>query len=373
MKITLSVENHNTLETLQGFLKKLLEAGIFDLLLVPMRTNNGMIAPTLVSDPKYLVQADPLAPVLSNNSATLVGKLSHTQPRPKLGAVLRACEIRALVELVKMKQASLDDLTLIALDCAGTYNVPTFLSKESTMIDHTAQLWEQLFQQVIDHPDSHNPELRAACQICEQPVYDLAQINIQLLNSDLHSEIVIDMSEELASKFDFPIKAEDNRQAILENLISARQAYRDDQFAEIRTHLEDEEGITGVFASCIRCHNCMNVCPICYCKTCVFKSAVFDHAPMQYVEWTHQKGAYRLPSDTTLFHLTRMNHMALSCVGCGMCTEACPSELPVGLVFRAMGDRLQQVFEYIPGRDVEEPLPLITFKADEWTEVGREK
>jgi formate dehydrogenase subunit beta len=114
----------------------------------------------------------------------------------------------------------------------------------------------------------------------------------------------------------------------------------------------------------------MTVCPICYCKTCVFKSAVFDHEPMKYVEWTQQKGAYRLPSDTMLFHLTRLNHMGLSCVGCGMCTEACPAELPVGMVFRAVGQRLQETFDYLPGRDLEEPLPLITFKADEWTDVG---
>jgi formate dehydrogenase (coenzyme F420) beta subunit len=72
-----------------------------------------------------------------------------------------------------------------------------------------------------------------------------------------------------------------------------------------------------------------------------------------------------------LFHMTRLNHMVLSCVGCGMCTEACPAELPVGMVFRAIGSRLQQTFDYEPGRSVDEPLPLITFKADEWTEVGK--
>jgi formate dehydrogenase subunit beta len=53
-----------------------------------------------------------------------------------------------------------------------------------------------------------------------------------------------------------------------------------------------------------------------------------------------------------------------------MCTEACPAELPVGIVFRAIGQRLQAAFEYVPGRSYEEPLPLVTFKADEWTEVG---
>jgi formate dehydrogenase subunit beta len=53
-----------------------------------------------------------------------------------------------------------------------------------------------------------------------------------------------------------------------------------------------------------------------------------------------------------------------------MCTEACPSELPVGMVFRAIGQRVQSDFEYVPGRSLEDPLPLVTFKADEWEEVG---
>jgi hypothetical protein len=31
---------------------------------------------------------------------------------------------------------------------------------------------------------------------------------------------------------------------------------------------------------------------------------------------------------------------------------------------------VQQAFEYQPGRDVAEALPLITFQPNEWTEVG---
>ena len=74
--------------------------------------------------------------------------------------------------------------------------------------------------------------------------------------------------------------------------------------------------------------------------------------------------------DTLLFHMTRLNHMSASCVSCGMCTSACPAEIPVGAIFSAIGAGVQAAFDYIPGRSVDEPLPLITFQANEWTAVG---
>lgn len=366
METIITVENGNTLAALQGLLKQLLEHGIVDALITPLRTPSGTVTPALVTKTELLNTADPLAPVLPGNSAALAGKLSAREPRARIGVVMRSCEIRALVELVKMQQASLDSITLIAVDCAGTYHVPVF----QKMAQKGDTLWQELYKNAAGQPDQPDEALRAACKICEQPVYDNAAIKIKCLGSSLNSEIHLELPDELAAQLGLSPSAENGRQAVVEKLVAARMAARDAAFAEIRSRLEGEEGIEGIFASCIRCHNCMTVCPICYCKVCVFKSPVFDHEPMQFVEWAKQKGALRLPSDTTLFHLTRLNHMGLSCVGCGMCTEACPAELPVGMVFRAIGQRLQATFEYAPGRNKEEQLPLITFKADEWTEVG---
>jgi formate dehydrogenase subunit beta len=317
-----------------------------------------------------LQYADPLAPILPVNSATLVGKLSARQPRARVGAVLRACELRALVELVKMQQASLDDLLLIAMDCAGTYNVPTFLAKKAALQGQENVLWQELFRQASSQPENPPQDLRSACQICEQPVYNQAAIQIELLGTQPGDGIPITITNDLAEKLSLSEAESDGRPEVIEKLVASRLRRRDAEFENIRSRLESVGGITEVFAACIRCHNCMTACPICYCKTCVFKSAVFDHDPIQFVNWTHQKGAFRMPADTMLFHLTRLNHMGLSCVGCGMCTEACPAELPVGMVFRAVGERLQHTFEYQPGLNCDEPLPLVTFEADEWTEVG---
>ncbi len=368
MKTIIPVENGDTLQALQGFLGRLLETGTVDALLVPLRTPYGTVTPGIVTNPEMLAEADPLAPVLPSNGATLAGKLSAREPRAKVGVMLRSCELRALIELVKMQQANLADLVLIAVDCAGTYSVPVFVKKGTG--DKGQGLWQELYQLATLQPETSQPEIRAACKICEQPVFDGAQITIELLGSDLSQGIHISLTDELAARLGMSPCDANGRAAVVEKLVAARTASRDAAFAEIRARLEGKEGVPGVFAACIRCHNCMEVCPICYCKQCVFKSPIFDHDPMQFIGWAKQKGAYRMPPDTMLFHLTRMNHMALSCVGCGMCTEACPAELPVGLVFRAVNQRLDAAFDYHPGHSVDDPLPLVTFKADEWTEIG---
>jgi formate dehydrogenase subunit beta len=370
MRIGFEVENGDVLKTLRSFLQKLLQDGVVDLLLLPMRTPAGTITPALVSDPALLVHADPLAPVMPVNAATLAGQVSVRSPRPKVGVVMRSCELRALVELVKLQQANTEDLVLISVDCAGTYGVPEYLKLAKEKGDLKDDLWKDLFSTIVAEPAASPELLRLACKMCEQPVFDQAQVVIELFEGNLERELIVNLPDAMAEKMELKPVDANQREKVVEKLIAARKVRRDAEFASIRERMEGSENLTAVFAACIRCHNCMTVCPLCYCKTCVFKSQVFDHEPMQYVAWTKQKGAFRMPADTTLFHLTRLNHMVLSCVGCGMCTEACPAELPVGTVFRAIGQRVQDVFTYLPGRDPDEKLPLVTFKADEWTEVG---
>ena len=369
MRTMIPIENNDTLSGLRGFLKQLLKADVVDALLLPMETPTGTITPALVADPDLVDGANPLAPVMGLNAARVAGNVSVREPRGRIGVVLRPCELRALVELVKLQQVSLDDLVTIGVDCAGTYDVADYVARDQR---ERIETWHELYEGLIAAPESLVPALRDACQMCEKPYVEAAHITVEFFGADLTAGIPVSLPDEIGEELSLaPVETDGKRDEVIEKVVAARTQARDARFAEIRQRIE-REGVEGVFAACIRCHNCMTVCPICYCKTCLFKSPVFDHEPAQYMSWAQRKGAYRLPADTMLFHLTRLNHMVLSCVGCGMCTSGCPSDLPVGAVFRAIGQQVQDVFDYVPGRSVDESLPLITFREDEWMEVGEE-
>lgn len=374
MNTVIPVENGDVLTAVRGFLQKLLDHGVVEALYVPLETDGGTITPALVTDPARLNQANPFMPIMPINGARAISALTGKHVPAQLGVVLRSCEIRALVELVKLQQATLEGVTLIGVDCPGTYELTEYIEKQReghiNLTEYLAAAKEGR------EPIFEGLALRQACQMCTQPVPEHTTIHLHLFGAETNQEIPVTLEDEIAAKLEMSEVADANsaeRQAVVERLISARSQVREKELAATHAQLTSNGGLSELFATCIRCHNCMTVCPICYCKTCLFKTASFDHEPDFYLNAARRKGALRMLSDTLLFHMTRMNHMSTSCVNCGMCTSACPSDIPVGAIFSAVGSQVQAVFDYQPGRDVDEPLPLITFQEHEWDEVGEEK
>lgn len=373
MHTILPVENGDTLAAVRGFLHSLLDSGAVEAVFVPMEIgdDSGAVVPALVTDAALLEKANPLAPVMPINNARAVSALTARQPGGTLAAVLRPCEIRALIELVKLQQASLEGVILIGLDCPGTYEVPDYIALQgSGGFDLNKYLAGGTNG---SEATIAAPAIRLACRMCDQPIPEGTDISLHLFGTTGVNGIPIDLSEAVADKLGFLPQPQDEtpgRQAAVEQLIESRRQVRTRELAAVSERLDSDGGLASYFATCIRCHNCMTVCPICYCKTCLFKTASFDHPPEHYYNLARRKGGIRMLGDTMLFHMTRMNHMSLSCVSCGMCTSACPSEIPVGAIFSAIGAKVQEAFEYKPGRDVAEALPLITFQPNEWTEVG---
>jgi formate dehydrogenase subunit beta len=374
MRTIIPIEAGDVLGSLRSFLKQLFHAGLIEALFVPVEMEGGSVIPALLTDPDQLERANPLAPIMPINAARAVSALTGKGAPARLGAVLRACEIRALIELVKLQQASLESVTLIGIDCPGTFESGAYIASwQAGEFDLPGWLAAASAGQ---EPAMDGRGLRPACRMCTQPLPEQAAIQLQLFGADLERGIPAVLQPAIAAGLEVKEAVEepgDRRRAVLEPLLVGRARARDDELSAMRKGLAGNGGLPALFAACIRCHNCMTVCPICYCKTCLFKTAAFDHPPEYYLNAARRKGAVRMLGDTLLFQMTRLNHMSASCVSCGMCTSACPADIPVGTIFSAVAVQVQAKFDYLPGRDLAEPLPLVTFQANEWTEIGEQK
>jgi formate dehydrogenase subunit beta len=369
--IEATIDVHESpLKTIQEVLRSLLVQGVVDALLVPMTLPAGSVAPMLVSDPAALERADPLAPVLPINAARAASQLTMTSHKEKLGVVLRSCEIRALVELVKFQQASLDNTIIVGVDCLGTYPVTSYQA-----VPDKGQLVADLRAGAAggDLQPRAGLRIRAACQICEQPLPEGEHVALTIgLVGVEAGKIYLKAREDLAEVLALTANGKPAaRDDATQKLIAARTEARDAAFAGFRRRVNSMDGLLAEFAACIRCHNCMINCPICYCRECIFRTPTFEHESQLYYQWAERKGTVRMMPDTLLFHLTRLNHMATSCVGCGLCADVCPVDIEVGIVFRAVAEPVQAIFDYHPGRSLEEAAPVQEFREEELTALGK--
>lgn len=369
----LEVKKSDPIETLRVFFRDLLEKGVVESLLIPKKLPSGEgYCQTLIHDPEMLIDANPLAPTLPVQSARIVSHLTITDPGRKIGTVLKPCEIRAVIELVKFLQVKLDRLTVIGVDCLGTYEASDYakMAKEKGKgFSITGELLKGAKEGKIEPQDGNN--LRLACQICEYPSPQNADISIGLFGHDPQKEIFFHVTDQLASELaEKGILAttdggSSSRESVIERLTEERIKRRDEVFDAFRSKTKNLGDLMDALSTCIRCHNCMVACPICYCKECVFRTPTLEHKADQFLRWADRKGGIRMPTDTLLFHLIRLSHMVTSCIGCGLCDSACPNDLPVATLFRAVGHKVQALFDYVPGRSVDEEPPVATFREDE--------
>jgi formate dehydrogenase subunit beta len=71
-----------------------------------------------------------------------------------------------------------------------------------------------------------------------------------------------------------------------------------------------------------------------------------------------------IPPDR-MFPITRLAHVADSCVNCGQCQDACPVEIPLSKLYFMLNQELSLMFEYVPGIDVEKRPPLTVVTDEE--------
>ena len=347
----------------RNFLSKLLTEGVVDYLLVPEEISGGRsLALSLIKNPEQLDKANTFSPVMPISGAVMVAQLTGDKPEKKLGAVLKPCEIRALVELVKLGQANLENVTIIGTDCLGTFEVEDYARvfdemKGSAGEKSTLVLNEM--RQNISEPESLPAELRSACKMCTSFTPTITNINIGLFGEG--DEVLVSLDDDLAGKLGLEVKENAGRDEVINKLMEIRNQTRQQVFTEFRDKMKSIVDFADCLDTCIRCYACQAACPLCYCRVCFFRTDTFEPESDRYYRWADREGAVRMPTEILLYHLTRLSHVALSCCGCGMCQSACPRGLPLTAIFQTVGDGLQEALNYVPGRDLDEKIPVTTF------------
>lgn len=376
MTITAKIDlrEQNPLEALQQFFAGILKLEDITAILVPQRLpTKNTVMPTLVTDASHLGGVDPLAPAFPMNAARIAARLTRKPMGGKMAAVLRPCEIRAFIELIKLKQARKEDVLLISVDCLGAFQNKEYLKfAGQNGTEATIRFYKNVMNGSVT--EAEGLKFAPACKACEYPVSENADIQICLYGMKIGESILVKAQTEagdlILKQMNLPETNETpERRTFIDGIISKRIGYRDSMFTETREATNSLEKMSAYFASCVNCYNCRVACPVCYCKECVFVTDVFNHDPSQYLQWAKRKGIIKMPTDTLFYHLTRLAHMSTACVGCGQCSNACPNDIPVMELFRTIAHATQQAFDYQAGKSIEQEPPLSTFCEDEFQEV----
>jgi formate dehydrogenase subunit beta len=326
----LAVQEGGASAAIRDLLWALMENDVVQGLLVPLQAHSREApAPTLIKNRERLAKANPLAPVMTLNSANIVGLLLSQESGKRLAAVIRPCEARALVELAERGQVRLADLVTVSIDCLGSHDevdyemrtdlwgddVPT---RESLRWSRQGQIAPYRFRQ--------------ACQMCTQPYFDGADISIGVFGQAVDEQLLVMIEPDLAEEIGFcdngwtrPAMDDDliSRRKTVGRLVSQRQVARRRLLDDIQKRTAELADLLALLGDCTLCGHCQEACPLTSLSS--FEMDAYDTNTPEYI-------AARL--------LDLVNRSE-SCAGCGMCEAACHVGLPLFQLTQMIAERGQ--------------------------------
>jgi formate dehydrogenase subunit beta len=352
-------------KSILDFFEKTLSNNTFDAVLMPMMVpSEDSYAWILVKDKNLLKDAEPIVPIMPINAAKALKRYTRIgDGKFKIAALMKPCEIRATIELVKLNQIKLDDVTLFSYDCVGALPMQDFIAEPQKK----GTLFDKLLKEQIYNSDETKP----VCQICDKFSNCASDLHFAFENGNVVLISNSEKGDKTVTKMKFSPNIDlKNWQKNIDALATDKKKNRAETFELVKKMAEGFDNLSETFALCINCHNCSSVCPICYCRKCYFDSAVAKPNSDVKMMRAKQRGGIALPLDKIMFHTGRMAHMSLSCVSCGLCSDACPVNIPVAQIFSYVASQTQKTFDYVAGENAGDALPMKEYKLDEMGELG---
>lgn len=334
--------------------------------------------PVLINDSKELLETIGTLHCTAPNIARFVKEYLSGSLDMKLAIVGKPCDIRAIRELQKRQQISKENVLLIGLNCTGTLfpvNAVNMLKEEFKVdpkevkdIDIDDGNLKVILEdgrvetRSLDTLEKKGYGRRENCRRCIYNIPTYADIACGKWGTKSESETFVEVCSDKGStlieramgKSYIKVKKADTASI---NERKGRDSTEVERALKWREHdykplddmslAERYDYWSDQFSNCIKCYGCRDACPICYCESCLLE------AERDYL----QSG--EVPPNIQ-FHLTRLAHVADSCVGCGQCSDACPMDIPLARLFSYANLKLNDIFSYSPGVDIDQGPPLFT-------------
>lgn len=167
--------------------------------------NNGesktRAMPRFITDVELIDQLNPFTPLMEVNIARLIPGILADNPGTRIGALLRPCEMRALIEMTKHTPLNLENLLTISVDCLGTlpadeyqWRLERLEKSHSTPTDKPIATDDELAHEALAFARQGGIipyRYRSACQVCTSPAANQAEININVLGLPIRQQMLL--------------------------------------------------------------------------------------------------------------------------------------------------------------------------------------
>ncbi len=358
-----------------AMLKYALESGMVDAVLAVKKGYDVFDAtPVIITNPDEIAQTAGSLHCGTVLLPKLIKKYLDGARNEKLAITLKGCDAKAMYELAKRNQINLDNVVMIGLNCGGSVS-PVSARKmitEKFDINPDDVVKEEIDKGQfivitkdgehkgisIDDLEEEGYGRRANCQRCKTKVprqCDVACGNWGVIGdkagkatfievcSDKGAALVDGATKAGALVTEAPIpKGIEIRGKVENAMLKLADKHRAAQFGALGESEDRLKFIMDETSRCIKCYQCIENCPICYCVECSTKKA-------------HLVTPGQVPPPF-MFHLIRFSHISDSCINCGQCEELCAMDIPNSLFMHSLQVEMEKMFGFTPGVNMDLPV-----------------
>ena len=345
------------LPPVEALLKTMLEQQMVDKVLgAKIDKDITQVKPEAIDDPENIADMNFTSYVAFNfakmdSASKFVHKSMGGGLNSKVGLFARPCDVRALVELHKRRQVNLDNLVTIGIeeygqidsknikkfftangiDPASIQGVTMFADKISLTINGEAQ----------EFPFDENLSICHNCSNCRNKMIYNADIKASFLTDTIiltpQTQKGLDVMDAAKELLDFVETSFDSK-TILKPLEDKGRAKQLAEIEEFRAKSPSEK--MAALGACTACGICIRSCPVCFCVDCALMNKRKEKKIDQFT-----------------YQLSRIAHVADTCVQCGKCDTNCPKNLPLNIYFNDIAMNMEKKYGYVTGRSIKEMPP----------------